>query len=251
MEKYLDERLIRELREQANDLLAAAQLLAPLVREKGGEREAAVLGTLNKSLYSLVRTVNHMELCREEEPIFTPRVIDMAGLCREVGRQVESVAGELGITFTWELEQEGLLTLGDDTLLVSAVLNLVSNAVRAAGQGGKVTLSCKKAGERCLILVRDNGPGLMPADPAADPLLKREEGLGLGLEAARRVAHLHGGVLLLENAAGDGVRAALSIPIRLPEKGELLKSPAGTCDRMGGFSALLVELAPLLPYDVF
>lgn len=251
MERKTGERLIQELREQVNDLLAAAQLLTPLVRERGSDRDGATLAALQKSLYCMVRTVSHMELCREEEPSFSPRVIDLAGLCREIGRQVESVSGAMGVSFIWEIEKEGVLTLGDDSLLETAILNLVSNAVKAAGPGGEVSLVCRTAGERCLILVRDNGPGLIPEDPEADPLLKSEEGLGMGLEAARRVAYLHGGALLLENSAGDGVRAALSIPIRLPEKGELVKSVAGTYDRMGGFSPLLVELAPLLPGEMF
>lgn len=250
MERETGERLIWELREQVNDLLAAAHLLTPLVREQGSERDGDTLATLQKSLYCMVRTVDHMELCREEEPAFSPRVIDLAGLCREIGRQVESVSADMGISFTWEIEKEGVLTLGDDSLLETAILNLVSNAVKAAGQGGEVSLRCKVAGDRCLILVRDNGPGLRPGNAGADPLLKSEEGLGLGLEAARRVAALHGGALLLENIAGDGVRAALSIPIRLPEKGELVKSPAAY-DRTGGFSPLLVELAPQLPSSAF
>lgn len=250
MERETGEKLIRELREQVNDLLAAAQLLTPLVREQGSDKDGTTLAAMQKSLYCLVRTVNHLELCREETP-FSPRVIDLAGLCREIGRQVESVSVDMGISFTWELEKEGVITIGDDSLLETAILNLVSNALRAAGKGGKVALICKTVGEQCLILVRDNGSGIIPGDPEADPLLKREEGLGLGLETVRQVAHLHGGRLLLDNSAGDGVRAALSIPIRRPEKGELVKEREMAYDRMGGFSPLLVELAPLLPGEFF
>ena len=57
MEQKTAEKLIRELREQANDLMAAAQLLAPLVRERGEERDGMVLASMEKSLYCLVRTV--------------------------------------------------------------------------------------------------------------------------------------------------------------------------------------------------
>ncbi|MDE6107882.1 MAG: HAMP domain-containing histidine kinase [Oscillospiraceae bacterium] len=252
MEREIGEKLIRELREQVNDLLAAAQLLTRLVREQGSERDEANLATLQKSLYCMVRTVDHMELCREEEPAFFPQILDLSGLCREVGRQVESVSADMGVHFTWEIEKEGVLTLGDDSLLETAILNLVSNAVKAAGQGGEVTLHCKVAGEKCLILVQDNGPGLAPGDSVADPLLKSGEGLGLGMEVVRRVAALHGGSLLLGDSAGDGVRAALSIPIRLPENGKLVKGPEKPpYDPKGGFSPLLVELAPLLPATAF
>lgn len=251
MEREIREGLIRELREQVNSLLAAAQLLTPLVREQGTQRDGATLASLHKSLYCMVRTLGHMELCREEPPAISLRVMDLAGLCREIGRQVESVSRDLGVSFTWELEKESVLVLGDDSLLETAILNLASNAVKAAGQGGKVSLHCKTAGERCLVLVRDDGPGIRPDDPEANPLLKTDEGLGLGLETARRVAALHGGSLLLDNSAGDGVGAALSIPIHTPQKGNVVKSPKWTYDRTGGFSPLLVELAPLLPIHLF
>ena len=251
MEREIQEKLIRELREQAGNLLAAAQLLTPLVREQGSERDEATLASLHKSLYCMIRTVGHMELCREEPPAFFPHVIDLAGLCREIGRQVESVSADLGVSFTWELEKESILVMGDDSLLETAILNLVSNAAKAAGQGGKLSLHCKQAGERCLVLVRDDGPGMAPNPGEANPLLKSDEGLGLGLETARRVAALHGGALLMDNSAGDGVGAALSIPIHHPEKGEMVKSPVETYDRTGGFSPLLVELAPLLSIRQF
>lgn len=251
MENETGEKLIRELREQVNDLLAAAQLLTPLVREQGSRQDEATLAALHKSLYCVIRTVEHMELCREEKPTFVPRIIDLAGLCREIGRKVESLSRSMDISFTWEIEEEGVLTLGDDFLLETAILNLISNAAGAVGAGGSVSLHCKTVGERCLILVRDNGPGFSSNDAGDDPLIKRKDGLGLGLEAVRRVAALHGGALLLENGAGDGVRAALSVPIRLPEKGNTLKSPLPLCDRTGGFSTPLVELAPLLPITEF
>lgn len=251
MEKETGEKLIRELREQVNDLLAAAQLLTPLVREQGDERDAATLAALHKSLYCMVRTVEHMELCREEKPAFLPRVMDLAGLCREIGRKVDSLSGSMEISFTWEIEKEGVLVLGDDFLLETAILNLISNAAAAAGQGGSVSLSCKPVGNRCLVLVRDDGPGYAPGGAGDDPFVKNQEGLGLGLETVRRVAALHEGALLLDNGAGDGVRAALSVPICPPEKGNTLKSPPPVCDRTGGFSTTLVELAPLLPITEF
>lgn len=254
MEKRLNERLIQELREQVNDLMAAAQLLVPLVREQGSERDEENLAALERNLYCVLRTVDHMELCREEPPMFSPRAVDLSGLCREIGRQVGSVAPQMGIAFTWELGKEGIMAQVDRSLLETAILNLVSNAARAAGQGGEVSLHCKVVEGQCHILVRDNGPGLRREDPEADPLLKRDEGLGLGLEVVRRIAKLHGGTLLMGDGSKDGVGVGLAIPLYDPKQGEGpkgLKEPDLPVDRLGGFSPLLVELAPQLPDAAF
>ncbi len=246
VEFEVGDKLIGELRGQVNDLLAAVQLLTPLVRERGEARDAECLAAMNKSLYRLIRTVYHLELCQGEEHAFCPQVTDVAGLCRDLGRQVESLAEELGIGFDWTLGKESVLALADGELLERAVLNLLTNAFTAAGKGGKVTLRCAVSGGRFTVTVTDNGPGLRLPGEEADPYLKKDGGVGLGLAAARRVAALHGGALVLENA-GEGVRAVLSLPIRMPDKSEEVHQSRMPYDHSGGFSTLLVEFSPLLP----
>lgn len=245
VDQQREEKLIMELRGQVNDLLAAVQLLTPLVREKGGQRDEKNLAYMTQGLYRMIRTVSHMDLCQSQDPVFRPRPVDLGGLCRDIGRQVEGIAADLGVSFWWEIDQEGVLSMADGSLLEQAILNMLTNACRQAGPGGHVKLRCGGNRERFTVTVQDDGPGLTPPDPVADPLVKRPSGLGLGLEAARRVASLHGGVLMLED--GDpGVRAILSLPIHSPEGSGLLREES-RCDRTGGFSQLLVEFSPLLP----
>lgn len=244
MENQWNEKLIRELRERVSELLGATQLLSGLVRDQGDEKDAKCLSVMNHSLYRMIRTINHMELCQAEKPVFTPRTLDLAGLCRDLGREVELQAKELGVSFRWELETESLLTVGDRMLILQAVLNLLTNSFQAVGKTGHVVLRCGRNKDRCEITVWDDGPGLRQREEKEqNPLLKEGEGVGYGLPAAYRAAELHGGVLLLENREEGGLRAIFSLPIREPEEKEL-KSPAP--DIYGGFSPLLVEFSPLL-----
>ena len=157
MEREKEDRLIGQLREQANDLLAAVHLLTPLVRSQGAEKDTQCLAAMNQSLYRLIRCVNHMELCRESQPLFHPALLDLAGLCRDMGRQLELLEDALQVHFWWELEKESIITLADDALLEQAIWNLISNAVEAAGPGGHVTLRCVTDGERCRIMVSEIG----------------------------------------------------------------------------------------------
>ena len=116
MEREKEDRLIGQLREQANDLLAAVHLLTPLVRSQGAEKDTQCLAAMNQSLYRLIRCVNHMELCRESQPLFHPALLDLAGLCRDMGRQLELLEDALQVHFWWELEKESIITLADDAL---------------------------------------------------------------------------------------------------------------------------------------
>lgn len=246
----MSDRLTREFREQVNDLLAATQLLAPLVRERGGRRDAECLAVMNKSLYQLMRTITHLELC-QEEVVFRPSAADLAEICQDLGRQVESLAKELEISFRWELEQDNILSLADRTLLEQAVLNLLTNAFDWAGPGGHVSLRCAVKDKRCLIVVGNDGPALQSLEPEGDPLLRQPGGVGLGLETVRRIAEVHKGTLMLENREEGGVRSVLALPIEPLGEELIMKTDQISYDRTGGFSPLLVEFSPLLPSRSF
>lgn len=252
METEVFDKLIGELRSQVGDLSAAAQLLAPLVNEHGGERDTYCLAVINKDVYQLIRTIYHLELCGEDDHAFSPRPIDVAGLCRDIGRQTEAIAERLGVEFSWKLDKESIISLADGQLLERAILNMLTNAFAAAERGGWVRLCCgvDKVGQ-FKVSVSDSGKGLELSQTDESSLLKAAGGLGLGLAAARRVAALHGGKLLLENTWNAGVRSVLCLPIRKPEKGELLRQEKMPYDHSGGYSALLVEFSPLLDAECF
>lgn len=251
MDEELARKLLEELTERAGSILAAIQPLSTLVEEKGGERDKGYLSLMNKNLYRLLRTIFHLEAVAPD-PGFAPEYLDLAGLCRDLCRQVESMAKLLDVTFDWALEPESLLSMADEQLVELALLNLLANALEAAGQGGKVTLRAAADGKTWRVSVQDDGAGLQLSDPEASPLLKQPGGLGLGLTAARRAAQCHGGNVVLDNGKSGGLRAVLSLPIRKPdgESGKLGTSPPRR-DRWGGYSPLLVELSPLLPPDAF
>lgn len=250
METQTGEKLVQELRGQVSNLLAAAQLLTPLVRERGSKKDMEYLAVMNQNLYRLLRTVAHLELSRERPPLCRKEKLDLAGLCRNLARQVEPLAERMGVSFRYELESENLLAEADGTLLEQAVLNLIANALEAVGAGGHVVLRLSRKGARALLSVGDDGPGLRGEERPKDPLLKQPGGVGLGLTAARQIATLHGGVLVLENREECGVRAVLSLPVSRDEGG-LVRSPQMGYDRFGGFSTALVELSQILPREAF
>lgn len=93
---------------------------------------------------------------------------------------------------------------GDASALRRALTNLVDNAVRAAGPGGQVSVTSAVIGDRAQLRVADSGEGFgTGANGVA----------GLGLRIAARVAHEHGGDLLLGTSARlGGAQLTLSIP---------------------------------------
>jgi hypothetical protein len=112
----------------------------------------------------------------------------------------------------------------DPQFLHSALANLIQNAIKYSRIGTKIQIRAEDVGENVLIEIEDECGGLAPN--AEIDLFKpfeqqnhNRQGLGLGLNIARRAIELHGGTL--------GVR-------NLPDKGcvfkiTLLKSPKNFC----------------------
>ncbi len=103
----------------------------------------------------------------------------------------------------------GLLAEGDRGQLRRAVINLVKNAVTAAGPTGQVVLAARPKGSEVEWAVRDSGPGV-PADIAEKVFTPffttREKGTGLGLAFVREIARDHGGSVGLDRAPEGGAR---------------------------------------------
>ena len=246
------------MRQHVGNLVAATHLLTPVIREHGEARYDQYLAIMNQSFYRLMRLMNSADTARALDNgalPFRPASLDLAGLCRELADQVTHLAGMAGVSFRYESELSSLLTTGDAALLRRLILSLVSNALRAAGRGGEAGLRLAKPGRRALITVWDSGPGLgsgmESGGPDSEPIYRSGGGLGVGLSAARQIAALHGGAVMLESRSGKGVRAAISLPVQPPEGCGTLRTPSPVGDVTGGFSPVLVELADLLPSEAF
>lgn len=105
--------------------------------------------------------------------------------------------------------------------LLSAVSNLVSNAVRYTPAGGRIEVAWQRQGEELVLSVRDTGPGIAPEHLPrlserfyrVDRSRSRETGgTGLGLAITKHVAQRHGGALRIDSRLGEGSTFRLVLP---------------------------------------
>ena len=103
------------------------------------------------------------------------------------------------IELRWQRPPGDVTLPGDPAQLGELLLNVLGNAVEAAGPGGWVAVQVLGDGEgkgNCRVEVADSGPG--PAPEVADRLFEpfvtgKPEGVGLGLAVAQQTAEAHGG----------------------------------------------------------
>jgi signal transduction histidine kinase len=102
-----------------------------------------------------------------------------------------------------------------------ALRNLMENAVNYSPEGGRIQLSARVEGERVLLTVADDGPGVPEADLErvferfyrVDKSRTRDPGgTGLGLSIVRHLVELHGGRVRAENRRAGGAVFTIALP---------------------------------------
>jgi len=200
--------LVTEVRGVGDDI--AHQLRTPLTRLRArverGLREAetrvqfeAVADAALAEVDTLLGIVAALLRIRElEDHARRSRfaAVDLARLAEDACELHRPTAEDRGIELTCEIATTALVE-GDASLLMEAVSNLIDNAMKFGPPHGRVRLSLRQEGERVVVSVADDGPGV----PIAERSLVTQrfyrgrqdcEGAGLGLSLVKAIADLHG-----------------------------------------------------------
>ncbi|MEK7389888.1 MAG: ATP-binding protein [Elusimicrobiota bacterium] len=103
----------------------------------------------------------------------------------------------------------------DADQLRQVLWNLILNAIQAIQGRGRITISTQADAQQAHITVVDSGPGLDASSirKIFDPFFTtKKTGTGLGLAIARRIVSAHDGVIVADNAPGEGARFRVTLP---------------------------------------
>ena len=219
--------ITHELRTPLAAIRSAGQNLADgvVAEPERVRRYGALVEREGRRLSELIeQTLEHagIEARREERPfeaVGVARVLDEAiAACRPL-------AAENGATFERDIPADLPPVSGNPSALRTLFENLVSNAVKYGGRGGKVEIRARSDGRRVEVSVSDSGPGIAPDDLPRifEPFYRGARvasgsisGSGLGLSLVARIAESHGGSVRVENADGGGARFHVTLPALKP-----------------------------------
>lgn len=186
-----------------------------MVRHFSGKmlREATRLGTLVNELIALSRLQGGL-------PLQDMSVVEVDSVISEAVGRLVTAAETSGIAVVTD-DPSGLLVRGDRTLLVTALTNLVDNAISYSPGGTMVSVSRSRTADSVDIAVTDRGIGIPPEHQRrvferffrVDPARSRSTGgTGLGLAIVKHIAANHGGQALLWSRVGTGSTFTLRLP---------------------------------------
>ena len=108
---------------------------------------------------------------------------------------------------------------GDPERLTQVFCNVLDNAAKHGGAGGRIQVSIFQEGGCQVVRVRDYGPGIPEAEL---PYVKQKfykgtskaRGSGIGLAVCDEIVKLHGGDFIIGNAEGGGAEVMIRLPIK-------------------------------------
>ncbi len=203
--------------------LNAIKLLSSHARDSLPEEDHAAgraLDTIRQEVGRLEDIVSSfLSLARESAIMPEPNRVD--SVLEDCLRLIQKDAEQRDVRLQAEL-RAGDTTLDLDAKQMSrAVLNVLLNALEAAGPGGRVRMFSRLTTDACEIEIRDDGPGLdaEAAERVFEPYFTTKPGgTGLGLSLTRGIVEEHGGSISLTSSAGQGCQVLIALPFEKETK---------------------------------
>jgi two-component system sensor histidine kinase HydH len=215
-------RLAHEIRNPLSSLQIHLQLLEEeLARDVAPERWESTAGR-REFIHTEIRRLENLvtqflQLAGPSSLELEP--MDLALTAQYVHQLLKPEAASRGIDLQLDLAPDLPRVVADANRLKQAMLNLLINALQAAGRNGRAGMRLRRgaAPGEVLIQVWDNGPGV--PSPHSETIFEpffttKAEGSGLGLWIAQQIAAAHGGSVRVAAAAEGGALFTWVLPVQ-------------------------------------
>jgi two-component system, OmpR family, sensor histidine kinase SenX3 len=212
--------------------VGALALLAETVEDAADDPDAVrrFAGRMRQEasrLTNLVQDIITLSRIQAAEPVPDPAAVQVDAIVAEALDRCRMKANARGITLA-DAGDRGLGVLGDEDLLLTAIRNLLENAVAYSPERTRVLVTTRRSGEQVQISVEDQGIGIPERELQriferfyrVDPARSRATGgTGLGLAIVKHVTAAHGGSVTVRSVEGAGSTFTLSLPLRSSHAG--------------------------------
>ena len=220
--------------------LLAEAVLAAANDKKQVEHFAEKMQAEATRLGNLIQDVIDLSRLQSDDPMNRPELLETEFLINRAVEEVKTLAGGLGVEII-RGEPEASVILGDQGQLLTALRNLLTNAISYSAENTRVSVTAREIDGIVEISVKDAGLGIPSHDLdriferfyRVDPARSRGTGgTGLGLAIVKHVCQNHGGEVTVWSEIGTGSTFTLRIPSYDPMLDDSLASREFTVDTL-------------------
>ena len=197
----------------------ASALQSDALTHKQRKEYAQTISDASARLSLLVTNILKLNKLENQEILPEPTPINLSEQLRMCALNHEDLWENNNISFEADIE-DGIIVSAEDSMLELVWNNLITNAIKFTGDGGKVSVALKKEEGLAVVMIEDTGCGMeehvmrhifdkfYQGDPSHSQM-----GNGLGLSMVRRVIELLHGEIRVQSRTGKGSTFTIVLPI--------------------------------------
>lgn len=248
--------LAHELRNPLAPVLNAVQFLA-MTNGAPGSTDAnveAARGIIDQQVRQMARIVDDLlDVSRITRGRIALRLetVDLTALVSKAIQSNRPQFVSRDHRLTVSLPEGPLTVRGDITRLEQVITNLLNNAAKYTADGGDISVTLDRHGDRARLRVRDNGVGISPDmlprifdlfTQAEQSLARSHGGLGIGLTLVHRLVELHGGTVSAQSPGlNQGSEFTVELPLIVTAAPELQPNITDACPTAPRRKVLVVD----------
>lgn len=211
-EKQFTSDASHELRTPISVILAQGEYLLDIAKDEKERELAQTIVDKSKQVSKLVSRLLLLARIDQNRQKFNKEKVDIGVIIDVAVDSMKELAAQKDILLFSNVP-EGTIVDADESLLLSAITNLISNGIKYGNESGHVSVSASKVGDKTEIIVADNGVGISEEHIdkiwtrfyRVDDVRNDEYGSsGLGLSMVKSIIELHGGEITVKSSLGRG-----------------------------------------------
>lgn len=200
-----------ELRTPMHLILGYATLLQEEAKDQTSELAEAVMNSAQR-MSRLIEQMTNLNMMQVRSPELELHPQGLQEIARGAQSQLTELIQAKGQTLTVEMPDALIMAEVDGGKLQLALTNLLNNAMRFTPAEGHIQLRLERHGPEAWLRVIDDGIGIPPGEQerifdrfyqVENHMVRRHEGMGIGLSIAQAIVEAHGGRLWAESKGRD------------------------------------------------
>jgi signal transduction histidine kinase len=209
-----------DLRQPIHSLSLLTDALDSQISTTTGKSILKLVRSANRSLYSLLGSL--LDISKLDAGVVKPKIerLALAPLLHQLVDNYRTIAETKNLQLRFKVRN--CYVDSDSTLLSSAIMNLLDNAIKYTPEGGSILLAMRLYKQTVKVQIWDTGIGIEEANREIiydeflqldNPERDGEKGLGLGLSISKRILQLLGYPLSLHSIINKGSVFSITMPL--------------------------------------